>query len=92
MKKNNMSKAKTGKKLIITGVIFVLSALSIYIHNQVMDNNARSFTDKVMYNIDEYIHHQKRRAIQNRCKSVPAVLLQRPSARSNYPRTKRQNR
>jgi len=57
-----MSKAKTGKKLIITGVIFVLSALSIYIHNQVMDNNARSFTDKVMYNIDEYIHHQKRQS------------------------------
>lgn len=60
MKKINcFSRKKIGKKLLITGIVFVTAALSLFVYNKIMDFSAGKFTSSVMSELKDYIDSEQ---------------------------------
>ena len=68
MKKSNkkISKKKLGKSLVITGIVYLMVALSLFTYNKITDFRAGKFSEKVMQEITEYMHSDSTESTQQK--------------------------
>ena len=68
MKKSNkkISKKKLGKSLVITGIVYLMVALSLFAYNKITDFQAGEFSEKVMQEITEYMQSDSKKSTQQK--------------------------
>ena len=54
-KSKKISRKRLGKSLLITGIVYLMAALSLFVYNKITDFRAGEFSEKVMQEITEYM-------------------------------------